>query len=102
MINWIKEFPFRTGGVLLLMEDKKGGGYKVVDDIVCYYLYKKEDISKWLEEEIEKDNKKFEILPDGRYKIYTMSRACFKNVLGYIYKEDLIKIYETDNTGRDN
>lgn len=91
-MNWTKDFTFRDGNVILLMQKTKKGEYKVVDDIITSAIYTK--IPHYEEEWINSGRKICQPLQDGRYRIFGMTRTNFNNVLAYIYKDDLIEEYK--------
>jgi len=107
MINnmkWIKEFPFRSGGVVLLMLNKKTNRwrpkdveeqeYKVVEDYINTREYTPDNLPCYFNEYVKKGKMVYRILENGNYETFEMSRTNFSNVLAYMFKNDMIEAYE--------
>ena len=102
-MKWIKEFPFRSGGVVLLMLNKKKSRwhpeaeYKIVEDYIYKREYTIEELPCYFKEYVEKGKMVYRILDNGNYETFDMSRTNFSNVIAFMFKEDMIADYEENS-----
>lgn len=103
-MNWIKEFPFREGGVVLLMLNKKtsryrpsdvvNNKYKIVEDYVDRREYEPQNLPCYFNKYVNKGAMVYRILENGNYETFSMTRTNFSNVIAYMFKKDMIEAYE--------
>lgn len=92
-MKWIKMEDFdysRTGEVIMIMRDKKGNQIAREDSIwkSRYDEYPNKNFQK----DIERKNRVV-IERNGYYEMFGCSRASFANVIAFIFKDEIINDY---------
>lgn len=97
-MKWIKKEDFdysRTGEVIVIMKDKKGNNI-VREDIISKSTYRDRDPREIFVQDIERNNDVV-VERDGYFEMFSFSRASFRNVIAFVFKDEIIADYFSNN-----